>query len=57
VDGARSDGGGRQSAAFDPPEVDGVLAAGVEEELSFDDDDPLEEETSDTEEDVRLSVR
>jgi hypothetical protein len=45
-------------AAFDPPEVDGVLAAGVEEELSFDDDDdPLEEETSDAEEDLRLSVR
>jgi hypothetical protein len=57
VDGARSEG--RQLAAFDPPEVDGVLAAGVEEELSFDDDDddPLEEETSDAEEDLRLSVR
>jgi hypothetical protein len=54
---------GRQLAAFDPPEVDGVLAAGVEEELSFDDDDdPLEEPLddpalSDAEEDLRLSVR
>jgi hypothetical protein len=54
----------RQLAAFDPPEVDGVLAAGVEEELSFDDDDddPLEEPLddpalSDAEEDLRLSVR
>jgi hypothetical protein len=50
-------------AAFDPPEVDGVLAAGVEEELSFDDDDdpveePLDEPAlSDAEEDFRLSVR
>jgi hypothetical protein len=51
-------------AALDPPEVDGVLAAGVEEELSFDDDDddPLEEPLdepalSDAEEDLRLSVR
>jgi hypothetical protein len=51
---------GRQLAAFDPPEVDGVLAAGVEEELSFDDDDeaPLEEDAvSEEDEDLRLSVR
>jgi hypothetical protein len=45
-------------AAFDPPEVDGVLAAAVEEELSLDDDEELaEEELSDAEEDCRLSVR
>jgi hypothetical protein len=51
-------------AAFDPPEGEGVAAAGLEEELSFDDDDdpleedPLDDETlSAAEEDLRLSVR
>lgn len=50
-------------AAFDPPEGEGVAAAGLEEELSFDDDDPLgevpldEETLSAVEEDLRLSVR
>jgi hypothetical protein len=49
-------------AAFDPPEVEDVeevVAAGVEEELSFDfdDADPLDEVLSEVEEDLRLSVR
>ena len=58
------DGEGRQLAAFDPPDVEGAAAAGVDEELSFDDDDdPLEEDPLDEEalseaaEDLRLSVR
>jgi hypothetical protein len=52
-------------AAFDPAEVEGALAAGVAEELSFDDfdddedeDDPLDDEPlSDEEATLRLSVR
>ena len=59
--GSGPDGKGRQLAAFDPPDVEEVLAAGVEEELSFDDDDdeePLEDDAvSDDDEDLRLSVR
>jgi hypothetical protein len=60
--GSGPDGKGRQLAAFDPPDVEAVVAAGVEEELSFDDDDdddePLDEEAlSEAEEDLRLSVR
>jgi len=53
----------RQPAAFD--ELVEVLAAGVEDELSFDDDDddddevddPFEEELSDDAAVLRLSVR
>lgn len=51
-------GGGRQLAAFDPPEVEGVLAAAVDEELSLDDDEEsAEEELSDADLACRLSVR
>jgi hypothetical protein len=45
-------------AAFDPPEVEEVVAAGVAElSFAFDDEDPLDEVLSEVEEDVRLSVR
>jgi hypothetical protein len=58
VDGAGPD---RQSAAFDELPAD-AAGAGVDDdvvELSFDDDDdePLDEELSDTVADLRLSVR